>query len=72
MSSSSKKTILRNQGLLNTHPDRVQAPGFLDHDFFDPLDLLQVKYEMLRSVRQGDLSVSQAARLRGGPRNSGQ
>jgi hypothetical protein len=65
MSSSSKKTILRNQGLLNTHPDRVQAPGFLDHDFFDPLDLLQVKYEMLRSVRQGDLSVSQAALLHG-------
>ena len=65
MSSSSKKTILRNQGLLNTHPHRVQAPGFLEHDFFNPLDLLQVKYEMLRSVRQGDLSVSQAALLHG-------
>ena len=65
MSSSSKKTILQNQSLLNTHPQRVQAPGFLDHDFFDPLDLLQVKYEMLRSVLQGDLSVTQAARLHG-------
>jgi transposase-like protein len=65
MSSSSKKSILRNQGLLNAHPHRVQAPGFLDHGFFDALDLLQVKYEMLRSVRQGDLSVSQAARLHG-------
>ena len=65
MSSSPKETILRKQGLLNSHPDRVQAPGFLDHDFFDPLDLLQVKYEMLRSVIQGDLSVTQAARLHG-------
>jgi transposase len=65
MSASSKKTILRNQGLLNAHPDRVQAPGFLDHDFFDSLDLLQVKYEMLRSVRQGDLSVTQADWLHG-------
>ena len=65
MSSSPKETILRKQGLLNSHPDRVQAPGFLDHDFFDPLDLLQVKYEMLRSVSQGDLSVSQTARLHG-------
>jgi len=65
MSVSSKETILRKQALLNPHPDRVQAPDFLEHDFFDPLDLLQVKYEMLRSVHQGDLSVSQAARLHG-------
>ena len=65
MNPSSKDAILRKQGLLNSHPDRVQAPSFLDHDFFDPLDLLQVKYEMLRCVIQGDLSVTQAARLHG-------
>ena len=65
MKFSSKKTILQKQGLLNAHPDQVHAPSFLDHDFFDPIDLLQLKYEMLRSVSHDELSVSEAARLHG-------
>ncbi len=65
MNSPPKETILQKQGLLNPRPDRVQSPNFLDHDFFDSQDLLQVKYEMLRSVLQEDLSVSEAARLHG-------
>ena len=35
---------------------------FLRHEFFDPRDLVQVKYEMLRRVRVDGASVSQAAR----------
>ena len=65
MTPSSKQSILQNQGLLNPHPNRVQAQSFLNHDFFDPLDLLQLKYEMLRSVNHGELSVSEAARNHG-------
>ena len=34
---------------------------FLGNAFFDPLDLLQVKYEMLRRVREDGESVSAAA-----------
>jgi hypothetical protein len=34
----------------------------LSHEFFDPRDLVQVKYEMLRRVRIDGASVSQAAR----------
>ena len=43
---------------------------FADSDFFDPHDLLQVKYEMLRRVRSDDVTVSQAARLFGFSRPS--
>lgn len=63
--SSAKSSVLKNQGLLNPHPDNVAAEAFHQHEFFDPLDLLQVKYEMLRCVHAGELSVSQAARLHG-------
>jgi transposase len=40
----------------------VRDEGFLSHEFFDPRDLVQVKYEMLRRVRIDGASVSQAAR----------
>jgi transposase len=39
-------------------------------DFFDPNDLLQVKYEMLRRVRHDDFTVRQAAQLFGFSRPS--
>jgi transposase len=40
----------------------VTDAQFLDHEFFDSHDLVQVKYEMLRRVRLEGRSVSQAAR----------
>lgn len=43
-----KSQELRAQGVLNPHPERVREPLFQEHDFFDPRDLVQVKYEMLR------------------------
>ena len=46
-----KIEALRQQGTLNPHPDRVQDPRFAEGDFFDARDLVQVKYEMVRSVR---------------------
>ncbi|MCP5010151.1 MAG: helix-turn-helix domain containing protein [Aestuariibacter sp.] len=45
-----KQQHLRQAGLLNTEPERVQDALFLDHPtFFDSSDLLQVRYELLRS-----------------------
>jgi len=41
---------LRRSATLNTHPERVNDALFQSHPFFDPCDLLQVKYEMLRRV----------------------
>jgi transposase len=45
-----KAEALRAHGALHPRPQAVQAPLFAAHDFFDPRDLVQVKYEMLRQV----------------------
>ena len=52
---------LQRQGTLNLRPEQVTDPLFQDRDFFDPHDLVQVKYEMLRRVEVDRLPVSQAA-----------
>ena len=46
----SKGESLRQQGVLNPHPEKVADPLFHGSEFFDPRDLVQVKYEMLRRV----------------------
>jgi len=58
---SKKIESLRKNGSLNPHPEHVMDPLFHDRDFFDPNDLVQMKYEMLRRVEVDKLSVSQAA-----------
>ena len=55
----SKAESLRQQGALNPHPQRVVDPVFLRGEFFDPRDLVQVKYEMLRRVRVEGAPVTQ-------------
>jgi len=56
-----KLESLRRQGTLNLHPERVTDALFQDSDFFDPHDLVQIKYEMLRRVEVDKLTVSQAS-----------
>ena len=46
-----KIEILRQCGCLNPNPHTVQDEFFATEEFFDPCDLLQVKYEMVRRVR---------------------
>lgn len=65
MRSDTKNDCLRQQASLNPHPEQVRAPLFLTHPFFDPRDLVQVKYEMLRQVSQEQVSVTSAAALYG-------
>src|SRR5215471_15471301 len=44
-----QKTLeLKRTGTLNPYPDSVSDPLFQQNPFFDPKDLLQVRYEMLR------------------------
>ena len=57
-----KQQTLRQQGILNPRPQEVNHPLFQASEFFDPDDLLQVKYEMLREVRVEQRPVSQTAR----------
>lgn len=60
-----KTARLRALGTLNPHPERVQAPTFQADTFFDPRDLVQVKYEMLRMVHTEGASKADAAALFG-------
>ncbi len=57
----SKQEILRRHCCLNPHPDTVRDELFVSDDFFDPRDLPQVKYEMLRRVVHDKKPVSQSA-----------
>jgi transposase len=54
---------LKKDGALNPHPQKVTEKMFSDSsfDFFDPRDLVQVKYEMLRAVDKEGRSVKQAS-----------
>jgi hypothetical protein len=56
-----KRARLRHSGTLNPHPERVADPLFAASDFFDPEDLVQVKYEMLRRVEVDQAPVRRAA-----------
>jgi transposase len=56
-----KSDALRKQGCLHPHPQKVTDEAFAASEFFDPRDLLQVKYEMLRRVRVDGQAISQAA-----------
>jgi transposase len=56
-----KSQFLREQGTLNPRPLLVSDGLFQDSEFFDPRDLLLVKYEMLRRVRLEELTVVEAA-----------
>ena len=60
-SSDSKAAALRRRNSLHPAPEKVADPLFREGDFFDPRDVVQVKYEMLRRVRQDGWPVSQAA-----------
>ena len=51
--SGNKRDRLQRSGTLNPHPERVRDSAFQVEGFFDPLDLLQVRYEMVRLVRLG-------------------
>ena len=53
---------LREQRALHRHPETVQDEAFRSDDFFDPRDLVQVRYEMLRRHRIDGKAVSDVAR----------
>jgi len=56
-----KRDALRERGLLNPTPEDVTDEAFQKSDFFDPRDLLQVKYEMIRRVEVEGAAVARAA-----------
>ena len=56
-----KARALAEQGVLNPAPERVHDAQFRPGTFFDPRDLVQVKYEMLRRGRAEGATVTAAA-----------
>lgn len=65
-----KESFLKSNGTFNYQAKNVKDSIFLEHDFFDPCDLLQVKYEMLRKVEYDGCPVSKAAKIFGFSRPS--
>jgi transposase len=65
-----KVEALRESRTLNPRAEAVTDEAFAGSDFFDPRDLVQVKYEMLRRVREEGVSVSAAAAAFGLSRQS--
>ena len=65
-----KAAALAASGTLNSDPQKVTDPAFTAGGFFDPADLLQVKYEMVRQVEVEGVPVSAAARAFGFARQS--
>ena len=56
-----KLAALAASGSVNPHAQDVHDPAFINSDFFDARDLVQVRYEMLRRVRLEGQSVVQSA-----------
>ncbi len=62
MDADRKLAALRGQHAAHPHPDAVRDPAFRSgNPFFDPRDLVQVRYEMLRRVREEGQSVTETA-----------
>ena len=62
MEPTDKTSALRRRHALNPKPQTVRDATFTTgNPFFDANDLVQVKYEMLRRVRQEDQRVSQVS-----------
>jgi transposase len=58
---SRRQQSLRTEGAAHPHPQGVTDPLFRDSAFFDPNDLVQVKYEMLRGVERDGRAVVEAS-----------
>jgi transposase len=59
---SEKLEQMKKNGTFNRDPSKVLSSLFKDYSFFDPHDLPQVKYEMLRSVEKDGKDVSSTAK----------
>jgi transposase len=63
--SAAKRKILGQNGTLNKNPDKVADNNFKNIAFFDPNDIVQVKYEMLRSAQKEGVGILKASETYG-------
>lgn len=55
-----KARALEERGVLNLEPERIKDERFGPDEFFDPQDMVQVKYEMVRRVHSDGATVTEA------------
>jgi len=60
-----KEKSLESHGALHPHPESVKDEIFKESEFFDPRDLIQVRYEMLRRHLTEGRSVTEVVRAFG-------
>lgn len=65
-----KREALKKHGVLHKRPEQVTDELFRQGDFFDPRDLVQVKYEMLRRIYKDKKTIQTVARAFGFSRPS--
>ncbi|MEA1947928.1 MAG: helix-turn-helix domain-containing protein [Thermodesulfobacteriota bacterium] len=63
--TDTKIQFLEKEGLINPKPERVSNSLFESNDFFDAMDLPQVRYEMIRAARVEKMPVVKACGLFG-------
>jgi transposase len=61
MADSEKNQLLKKQGVFNRHARKIKDPLFQSNSFFDPCDIVQAKYEMVRQVMSEGKSISETA-----------
>ena len=61
ISDDEKARRLKEAGSWCHNHEKVRDETFLENDFFDPRDIVQVKYEMLRKVEKEGVPVTRAA-----------
>src|SRR5258708_21861850 len=61
MAKGGKREALARDGALNPHPEAVRDALFADNPFFDPADLMQVRYEMVRRHDVDGQAISEVA-----------
>ena len=54
----SKIKNLKQHNCLNPNPEKINEPLFLNNSFFDTNDHIQVKYEMIRKVKNKEFPPS--------------
>ena len=59
---TAKRRVLDQNNTLNKNADKVADPKFKNIAFFDPDDIVQVKYEMLRSVQKDGTGIQQTSK----------
>jgi transposase len=57
----SKKKILQGNGTYNRSHEKVKDARFIEGGFYDPMDIVQVKYEMIKDVESAGKSVTDSA-----------